>query len=63
MTTVKPFFEPPENPWQEGYNSAYIGDGGKTQPCPYREGSPEYEQWWEGFGQETEDHIAHATSE
>lgn len=51
-------FDPPETPYQEGYNSAYQGDGGKSLPCPYPEGSSDYERWWEGFGDETDDHEA-----
>jgi hypothetical protein len=39
----------------EGYASSMIGDGGETRPCPYEEVTPEYERWWVGFDDATED--------
>ena len=41
----------------EGYASSMIGDGGKTKPCPYSEGTPQYKRWWDGFGDATEDYA------
>jgi hypothetical protein len=40
----------------EGYASSMIGDSGETRPCPYEKDTSEYERWWEGFGDASEDH-------
>lgn len=47
----------PFSPYRQGYESSRIGDGGKTHPCPYAEDTPEYEQWWKGFDESTEDYL------
>jgi hypothetical protein len=49
QTTQKAYFE--------GYASSVIGDGGKTKPCPYTEGTPQYKRWWDGFGDATQDYA------
>ena len=49
QTTQKAYFE--------GYASSVIGDGGKTKPCPYTEGTPQYKRWWDGFGDASEDYA------
>lgn len=45
-----------KTPYEEGYESAKIGDGAKTKPCPYEPGTTEYDSWWEGFGQSDDDY-------
>lgn len=52
----KPYliFDPPTSPFEEGYNSAHQRDGAETLPCPYAEGTPEHDKWWEGFCDEME---------
>lgn len=46
-----------KTPYDEGYESSLIGDGGKTRPCPYPVGSPEYDKWREGFDDATDDYM------
>lgn len=35
----------------------------ETPKCPYPEGSPENDQWYDGFGDGTEDYIAYQRSD
>lgn len=42
-------FNQPKSPFEEGFNSASIRDGGETLPCPYEAGSADHDEWWDGF--------------
>ena len=49
------------SPYQRGHNAATrLGEyeGAEDTPdCPYEEGCIDYEDWWDGFGDGTEDFI------
>lgn len=46
----------PSSPYSQGYEAALIPP--PEQPTsPYSEGSKEHDQWWEGYGDATEDAI------
>jgi len=57
LITVTTFFgrigqpneEPSPSPFEQGFQSASFHDGGETEPCPFDEGTPEHDQWWDGF--------------
>ena len=40
----------------EGYASSMVGDAGEARPCPYDKEAPEYERWWNGFDDGTDDY-------
>jgi ribosome modulation factor len=42
---------PDNNPFLEGYKAAILG---KSEICPYEDGTPEYERWCRGFGRTPE---------
>jgi ribosome modulation factor len=42
--------------YQQGYEASAIPP--PEQPnCPYQEGDPKHDEWWDGFGDSTEDRI------
>lgn len=48
----------PRSPYQEGRDAAAIPPSEGQPKCPYAESDPRRDEWWEGFGDETEDAIA-----
>jgi hypothetical protein len=49
--------EEPKSPYEEGYAAAEIPPSQGQPTCPYPESDPRYDEWWEGFGDCTEDMI------
>jgi len=47
----------PPTPYEQGWRSAELGDGAKTMPCPFAEGTPEYDAFWHGFADADDAYI------
>ncbi len=45
-----------------GYRTGKYKDATDTPPCPFPDGAKEYADWWDGFGDATEDLIAYQRS-
>jgi hypothetical protein len=47
-----------KSPYQEGYAAAAIPPDEGQPECPYPDGDPRHDKWWEGYGDWAEDVLA-----
>jgi hypothetical protein len=47
-----------KTPYMEGYEAASIPPDEGQPTCPYADGDPRRDKWWEGYGDWAEDVLA-----